>query len=119
LDVVVLTLTTGGLVMTAGGLTVATVDVAGQVRDYRAAVQVAPRVRIEDPRLRALSGRVASNVAHQLEAEVKARELAEKRLAAAAGATTNLRRLWVSAAVAVAGVALSGAADIVAAIHAK
>jgi hypothetical protein len=118
-DATVLILASTGVALTTGGLVVGTVDVIGRVRDYGDAVKAAPTVRIEDPRLRALSGLAPSNVANELAAETKARELAEQRLAAVAGASANLRRLWVSATVALVGVMFSGAADIAAALHAK
>lgn len=117
MDAPVLGLATAGLALTTAGLITGTADVARRVHDYRTSAATAPNVSIDDPRLRALSGQTPGMVSNQQQAETRARELAEQRLAAAAGATANPRRLWISATVAFTGVLLSGAADIVAAIH--
>jgi hypothetical protein len=121
MDALVLGLATSGLLATAGSSTYATFDVMRRLRRYRHETGRVDfhRAGVDDSEpTYALVRRLSFLVATELDEERAQRTDADQRIAAFAGATSNLRGLVISGAVLLAGVMLGGAADIVAAVRA-
>lgn len=114
----------GGLAFTVVGTVAAALDVRRRVNIYRDGAKQARTAEARQlPRLSSAAAELglpasrASVEQRHLEQERQARRSTEARLAALNGATDSLWQLGVSVAVALIGVGLSGAADILTATH--
>lgn len=118
MDDTVFALVLGGLILTVLGVTAAAIDTALRVRTYRRARDDADATPGLDPTHRTLARKTPQTVSYLAESDTARVRTALAQLEAATGAAQSLWTLALSAAIALAGVILSGVGDLLAVIRA-
>lgn len=106
-----------GLILTAGGATWTAIEAVLRTRNYRLARNAARDTPELDATRRHLARKTPQTASYLAEGDTARVQAAVNQLEAATGAAQSLWRLAVSAAIALAGVIVSGVGDLIAIAH--